>query len=236
MFKVLFFLRTFPIYASTILSAVNMPKIIFFSGGNSYMPKDIYNDFLTKLKKNYDVSVIQNSNSNNFAVMEQIYENINENSNIIPIGHSSGCTTLINYCSKFKNINTFILLDPVNNNIKNDVSLSFNNKNILQINADKSYKWKFTPFPKVPFIPGFKMNLNKFEKNNITKISIKDYGHCDILDTAFSNFMHNTIAEGNENRETLDDYKNFIIYLIDSYINNFELNNKNHENFNIEYN
>ena len=77
---------------------------------------------------------------------------------------------------------------------------------------------------------------SKNEAIEFAEKSIKDYGHCDILDTAFSNFMHNTIAEGNENRETLDDYKNFIIYLIDSYINNFELNNKNHENFNIEYN
>ena len=165
--------------------------------------------------------------------MEQIYENINENVNIIPIGHSSGCTTLINYCSKFKNIDKYILLDPVNNNV-NKESLSLNNKNILQINADKSYQWKFTPFPKMPFIPGFKMDLSEFKQNNITKISIKDYGHCDILDTAFSNIMHNTLAEGNENRDTLDDYKNFLVYLIDSYINNLSINNNNFEQFNIQ--
>ena len=197
------------------------------------MPKDIYNDFLTKLKVNYDVSVIKNSNNNNFAIMEQIYENMNENSNIISIGHSSGCTTLVNYCTKFKSIDKYILLDPVDNNVNNDVTLKLRNKNILQINADKSYKWKFTPFPKVPFIPGFKMDLHKFKENNITKISVKDYGHCDILDTAFSNFMHNTIAEGNENRETLDNYKNFIVYLIDCYINNSPINNDNFEEFNI---
>tara|TARA_E500000178_G_scaffold356475_1_gene434666 strand:+ start:4050 stop:4742 length:693 start_codon:yes stop_codon:yes gene_type:complete len=228
------FYSLLPIIISTlILPAANMPKILFFSGGNSFMTKDIYTDFLNKLKKNYDVSVIQNSNNNNFAIMEQIYENINENSNIIPIGHSSGCTTLINYCSKFKNIDKYILLDPVNNNVKDDVFI-LSNKNILQINADKSYRWNFTPLPKIPFIPAFQMDLSKFNQNNITKISILNYGHCDILDTAFSNFMHNTIAEGNENRDSLDEYKEFIVYLIDAYINDMDLNNKNFEQFIIE--
>tara|TARA_B100001093_G_scaffold520232_1_gene613826 strand:- start:572 stop:1267 length:696 start_codon:yes stop_codon:yes gene_type:complete len=213
------------------LPAVNMPKLLFFSGGNSLMPKDIYTDFLSKLKKNYDVSIIKNSN-NNLDVMEQIYDNINENSNIIPIGHSSGCTTLINYCSKFKKIDKYILLDPVDNNLKIE---NLNYKNILQINADKSYQWKFTPLPKVPFVPLFKMDLSKFNENNITKVLIKDYGHCDILDTAFSNLMHNTVAEGNENRESLDQYKNYLVYLIDSYINNNKLDNKNYEDLNVEF-
>lgn len=218
---------------TTTFPAINMPKLLFFSGGNSFMPSDIYNDFIYKLKKNYDVSIIKNSNDNNFAIMEQIYENINDNPNIVPIGHSSGCTTLVNYCHKFKNINKIILLDPVNNNVNKDTLLALQNKNILQINADKSYNWKFTPFPKVPFIPAFKLDLSNQQVNNITKISIKNYGHCDILDTAFSNFMHNTIAEGNDDRQSLDDYKNFLVYIIDSYINDFSINNNNYEHFEI---
>lgn len=50
--------------------------------------------------------------------MEQLIEHSSEEE-LIQIGHYSGCTTLLNYCSKFKNVNKCILLDPVNNNIFN---------------------------------------------------------------------------------------------------------------------
>ena len=31
-------------------SAKNKPKVLFFTGGNSLMPNDIYSDFVSKLK------------------------------------------------------------------------------------------------------------------------------------------------------------------------------------------
>lgn len=226
----------------------NQPKIIFFTGGNSLMPSDIYSDFISKLKKNYDVSIIKNSynsNKNSLQLIEQLFEYSSEKE-IIPIGHSSGCTTLLNYCYKLKNVNKCILLDPVDNNLNKDINIKFNK--ILQINAEKSYKWKINksldffknPIPKVPFIPVFSMDTKNICKNsNITNIEIKNYGHCDILDTAFSNMMHNSFAEGNDNRNSLNEYKLLLNELIILFINDNEFSNElleNHnERFNIEY-
>lgn len=229
-------------------AATNVPKVLFFTGGNSLMPIDIYSDFISKLKSNYDVSIIKNTyknDKNSMQLIEQLFEYSTEKE-IIPIGHSSGCTTLLNYCSKLKNINKCILLDPVNNNLKSDINIRF--QQILQINAEKSYKWKInegldffkSPLPKVPFIPAFAIDTKNICTNsNITTIEIKEYGHCDILDTAFSNIMHNSFAEGNNNRDSLNEYKLLINELITLFINENEFTDellKNHnKKFNIKY-
>ena len=226
----------------------DLPKILFFTGGNSLMPIDIYSDFISKLKSNYDVSIIKNSfpnDKNSLELIEQLFEYSGEKE-IIPMGHSSGCTTLLNYCSKLKNVNKCILLDPVNNNLKKDINIKFDK--ILQINAEKSYKWKTNegldffknPVPKVPFIPAFAMDIKKIcTSSNITNIEIKQYGHCDILDTAFSNIMHNSFAEGNDDRNSLNEYRLLINELITLFINDNDFTDKlleNHnERFNIEY-
>lgn len=229
-------------------ASTNVPKILFFTGGNSLMPVDIYSDFISKLKNNYDVSIIRNTypnDRNSLKLIEKLFEYSGEKE-IIPMGHSSGCTTLLNYCSKLKNVNKCILLDPVNNNLKKDISIKFDK--ILQINAEKSYKWKVNegleffknPMPKVPFIPAFSMETNKIcASSNITNINIKQYGHCDILDTAFSNIMHNSFAEGNDDRDSLNNYRLLLNELITLFINNNEFTNELTENhskkFNIEY-
>lgn len=126
-------------YGYLLPASVNVPKILFFTGGNSLMPVDIYSDFISRLKSNYDVSIIKNSyknNKNSIELVEQLFEHSSENE-IVPIGHSSGCTTLLNYCTKLKNVKKCILLDPVDNNLKENVDVKFNE--ILQINAEKSY-------------------------------------------------------------------------------------------------
>ena len=226
----------------------DFPKILFFTGGNSLMPIDIYSDFISKLKNNYDVSIIKNAypnDKNSLQLIEQLFEHSGEKE-IIPIGHSSGCTTLLNYCSKLKNVNKCILLDPVNNNLKKDINIKFDK--ILQINAEKSYEWKTSkgldffknPIPKVPFIPVFSMDTKKICTNsNITNIEIKQYGHCDILDTAFSNIMHNSFAEGNDDRNSLNEYRLLLNELITLFINDNEFTEElleNHnEKFNIDY-
>ena len=226
----------------------DLPKILFFTGGNSLMPIDIYSDFISKLKSNYDVSIIKNSfpnDKNSLELIEQLFEYSGEKE-IIPMGHSSGCTTLLNYCSKLKNVNKCILLDPVNNNLKKDINIKFDK--ILQINAEKSYKWKMNeglnflknPVPKVPFIPAFAMDIKKICTNsNITNIEIKQYGHCDILDTAFSNIMHNSFAEGNDDRNSLNEYRLLLNELITLFINDNdfteELLQNHNKKFNIEY-
>ena len=212
---------------------VNSPKLLFFTGGNSLMPSDIYSDFISKLNSKYDTSVIKNKysniNKNKENIIEQLLEYSTE-SEIIPIGHSSGCTTLLNYCTKLKNIKKCILLDPVNNNLNNDLKGNKGNLNnfesVLQINAEKSYKWKMgkdSPIPQVPFIPAFSMDITNLfqncESTEITKIKVENYGHCDILDTAFSNIMHSSFAEGNNDRNSLNKYRELLLYLIDNYIN-----------------
>ena len=226
--------------SSYLLPQATTPKILFFTGGNSFMPIDIYSDFISKLKNNYDVSVIKNSNSNfnkeSSSIIEQLFDYTSENE-IVPIGHSSGCTTLLNYCTKLKNVNKCILMDPVDNNLNKDNTYNF--ESILQINAQKSYRWKandnfpMNPIPKVPFIPAFAMDTNKFK--NLTKLTVSEYGHCDILDTAFSNVMHNTFAEGNSNRNSLVTYREFLVELIEKFINNENLDPDNFNNFDIEY-
>ena len=226
----------------------DFPKILFFTGGNSLMPIDIYSDFISKLKSNYDVSIIKNTypnNKNSLQLIEQLFEHSGEKE-VIAMGHSSGCTTLLNYCSKLKNVNKCILLDPVNNNLKKDINVKFDK--ILQINAEKSYKWKTNegldflknPIPKVLFIPAFAIDIKKICTNsNITNIEIKQYGHCDILDTAFSNIMHNSFAEGNDDRNSLNEYRLLLNELITLFINDNEFTEElleNHnERFNIEY-
>lgn len=229
-------------YLITPFSNYPSPKLIFFTGGNSLMPEDIYSSFISKLKAEYDVAVIKNSyvaygddNKNSMKLLSQLYEYAMEGP-ILPIGHSSGCTTLLNFCSKLNKVDKCILLDPVSNNInENEIDYS-KFKSVLQINAEKSYKWKYNsglellknPIPKVPFIPAFTMDSSKF--NNITKMEVLDYGHCDILDTAFSNVMHKSFAEGTENRESLDNYKEFLISMIDVYAKDIiNLNENNGE-------
>ena len=236
------------ILSATTSAHKDFPKILFFTGGNSLMPIDIYSDFISKLKSNYDVSIIKNTypnDKNSLQLIEQLFEHSGEKE-IIPMGHSSGCTTLLNYCSKLKNVNKCILLDPVNNNLKKDINIKFDK--ILQINAEKSYKWKTNegfdflknPIPKVPFIPAFAMDTKKIcTSSNITNIEIKQYGHCDILDIAFSNIMHNSFAEGNDDRNSLNEYRLLLNELITLFINDNdfteELLQNHNEKFNIEY-
>lgn len=226
----------------------NTPKILFFTGGNSLMPVDIYSDFISKLKTDYEVYTIKNyfqDNKNSIKLIEQLFDYSGEKE-IIPIGHSSGCTTLLNYCSKLNNVKKCVLLDPVNNNLDNNNNIKFDK--ILQINAEKSYKWKINrginfiknPIPKIPFIPAFSMNIKDMYSNiNVTNIEVKNFGHCDILDTAFSNIMHNSVAEGNNERDSLNKYKDLIIELIYMYINDntytIEKMKEHNKKFNIEY-
>lgn len=202
------------------------PKILFFTGGNSLMSDEIYSDFLSRLKQKYSVDTIQNSNKDSSLVLEKLLEFSTEKE-IVPIGHSSGCTTLLNYCHNLKNIKKTILMDPVSNNLI-DKNKPYNFESTLQINAEKSYKWQvkdsfpYNPLPKVPFIPLFSMDTKDF--TNLSKVEVHGAGHCDILDTSFSNFMHNSLAEGLNNRDLLPVYKDFMVDLMDCYIRNVDYN------------
>ena len=194
------------------------PMVLFYTGGNSYMPRYIYSSFLNKMSNKFNINVINYENS-----LLSVYEltTLHPNAEFIAIGHSSGCTTLVNDCSKHPNIKKCVLLDPVDNNVDHDLKQTPDFEHVLRINAEKSYRWKFTPFPKVPFIPAFKMDTSKF--NKITNVNLKDYGHCDILDEPFSNFMHNTVAEGCDDRTSITIYQDFIVDIVDNFIKNDDL-------------
>lgn len=211
------------------LSFTVKPNALFFSGGNSLMPNLIYSGFIEKLNDVTDVKCIQNSVSYfpNDNMVTQLLDNDITNEGTVAISHSSGATTLLNHCSRF-NINKVILLDPVDNNKL--VNKEFPNINkfsdVLVIKAEKSYKWSFDklrknmlliPNIKIPFIPLGKLDTGVFQ--NKTEIIIKDFGHCDILDQPYNNYMHTSFSEGNDNRDLIPLYKTKIVEIINLFIN-----------------
>ena len=211
------------------LSFTLKPNALFFSGGNSLMPNLIYSGFIEKLNEVTDVKCIQNSVSyfpNDNMVM-QLLDNDVTNEGTVAISHSSGATTLLNHCSRF-NINKVILLDPVDNNKLVNKEFPNINKfsNVLVIKAEKSYKWSFDklrknmlliPNIKIPFIPLGKLDTGVFQ--NKTEIIIKDFGHCDILDQPYNNYMHTSFSEGNDNRDLIPLYKTKVVEIINLFIN-----------------
>ena len=203
-----------PYYRDNIKYKNNVSCILFFTGGSSFITPKIYNNFFTKLS------------DNNFAVYTPSfnYKNINELINVlndnykevIIAGHSSGATVALNNCYNNK-IKKLILLDPVNTRIFNINSLfSIPNINsIIYFNAMKSYKITFDPFG-LPFIPFLRIKNNNLVLNNncsIVNINSNNFGHADILDKPYGDFMHFTrIAVGNKNRSltSINDYHKWI--------------------------
>lgn len=211
------------------LSFTVKPNALFFSGGNSLMPNLIYSGFIEKLNEVSDVKCIQNSVSYfpNDNMVTQLLDNDITNDGTFAISHSSGATTLLNHCSRF-NINKVVLLDPVDNNKLVNKEFPDINKfsDVLVIKAEKSYKWSFDklrknmlliPNIKIPFIPLGKLDTNVFQ--NKTEIIIKDFGHCDILDQPYNNYMHTSFSEGNDDRDLIPLYKTKIVEIINLFIN-----------------
>lgn len=214
----------------TVLAFTVKPNALFFSGGNSLMPNLIYGGFIEKLNEVANVKPIQNSVSYfpNDNMITQLLDNDITTSGTFAISHSSGATTLLNHCSRF-NVDKVILLDPVDNNKLVNKEFPDINKfsDVLVIKAEKSYKWSFDklrknmlliPSIKIPFIPLGKLDTDVFK--NKTELVIKDFGHCDILDQPYNNYMHTSFSEGNENRELLPLYKSKLVEIINLFINN----------------
>jgi hypothetical protein len=118
-------------------------------------------------------------------------------------------------------------------------------KNILIINAEKSYKWSIFPEFNIPFIPGFRLTEKKLTSiNNGLDISCKsaeEYGHSDILDSIWSDFMHKTVSKGLDDRsdEQLEKYHIWLAKTINEYINNdnsniITISSSNHDDDDIE--
>lgn len=214
--------------------STNCKNIVFYSGGNSVIPPEIYNNFLKTLaQSNYNIYCLTNREEDNEILFNDLHDSEYET---ILIGHSSGCVNAIEEANKNKFIKKMIMMDPVNNknifninpipfinNKKNNLQLKYVNK-ILLLNAEKSYDWSFYPTFNIPFIPAFAMNENKIKELNtdldVKIVKAKEYGHSDILDSMYSDFMHKTISKGNQNRseEVMFNYYLWIKEQIDEFI------------------
>lgn len=193
--------------------------MLFFTGGSNLFQHDIYSEFIEEMEsRDIDVYKVPFQHCVSQENIDELYSKDKYHySSVNVMGHSSGCTTLLNQCCKLRGINHVFLLDPVNTKFSKDKwninevfeSLSF-------IHAMKSYKITFDPFG-LPFIPIFKLtteNLNIGDEVHLWKLDIKNYGHSDILNEPLSNFMHNSrISVGNKNRGQKTKKKYFSIIL-----------------------
>ena len=179
-----------------VLANAYIPKscIVFFSGGSNYMSRTIYSDFLSHIDPTkYDVIQF-----NKNIELDLEYSKYNE---ITYLAHSSGATTAINNISP--DVNHLFLLDPVATpNLElNTISLD-NIEYIDIINADLSYRWSRYP-PFIPFIPVFKLDPSRLEimTRNIKTITMKGYGHADLIDNPYRDIMHYTgLSRGSRDR------------------------------------
>ncbi len=188
--------------------------IVLFTGGSNFINPKLYSNFLSSINLDIYKIPFQQTNLNNkfYNFLEKEYDSINI------IAHSSGCVTALNNCNP--SIKKMILLDPVKT-----PNYKFNNLNslegILILNAEKSYKWSIFP-PFLPFIPVFKMldkDLN-IDKSKISKITIKNYGHSDIINQPWRDLMHySRLSLGGINRSNIEFYHNILFFYIINYIN-----------------
>lgn len=200
---------------------VNDNCIIFFSGGSNSISHRIYDDFLKKLQQqNISIYVpcFQYKHMDYLIrVLTRKYKNV------IMMGHSSGCNTLLNHCNK-KNIKNIILMDPVKTTIlKNCVFFLPFIKSVMFIQAMKSYKPSYKPFG-LPFIPSFlrlqRENIQINDDSEVQIVEYEQYGHSDILNPQISNFMHfSRITVGHENRtlQHLYDYHTKVSILLNRF-------------------
>jgi hypothetical protein len=201
-------------------------QCLFFTGGNSIIPPEIYNDFLTKLaQKNVVVNVFNEDLKKNPLILKSL----TNNEPTVIVAHSSGAMDALSMCKYLDNVERMVLLDPVDSRIFTDrdnvnkiYDLNYEKVNeIFVINAEKSYKWKLFP-PRIPFIPTFSLTLDKINVENKNKLNVREYGHSDILDYFWGLVMHSSISEGVDNRNPLmiEQYHEWLAELIGTYIQN----------------
>ena len=206
----------------------NQQQCLFYTGGGSEIPCEIYSSFLTKLsEKNLTVNVVNKDLKKSHIHLQSI----THNKPTTIIAHSSGAIEALDACNYLDNIKKVILIDPVDsrfffNQPEHDILIEPRYKvdDILFLNARKSYKWKWFP-PKIPFIPFFGLNSNQVKFENKQCIIAKEFGHSDILDYPWGNIMHQTFSEGLDNRDQskIDDYHEWLTTVIAEYINTNEI-------------
>lgn len=183
-----------------LLIIIPKSNLLFFTGGSNIMPKRIYSEFLSKFENDYNII-------KNFEKIEN-NKDYQDNEDNLLIGHSSGCVTLLNYIKNQKNQKNknIVLIDPVKTlNFKKNINLI--NKNILILNTEFSTKWN-KEFPYLPFIPFKFLLITKndinIENKKIKEFTLNNFGHCDILNNPWRDFMHNSkISIGSHNRSQI---------------------------------
>lgn len=203
------------------LNSDNKKTAIFLPAltGNS-ITSNLYENFLTMMtKKSFDVYVPNND-------LQPILDDINNtNQDITLISHSSSAISAIDMADKIDNINTLVLIDPLdtNKNKKPDKKVDYeiddinkvtkadkenpkididNIDKLLIINTQKSKEWSVVPF--IFPIDMLSLKLKRLNLNtNITQDTVKadEYGHFDILDDRWSNMIHNSLSRGCDDRD-----------------------------------
>ena len=209
-------------------------QCIFYPGLYGTVPNELYQSFLGKLaSNNLTVHTLDKKMKNSYVNIKAIVYN---NPTTI-IAHSSGAYEAIEAAKYLDNVDRLVLLDPVNMRstptIGIDMSIPFMEKKedkpiyklptsikeVVIINAKKSYKWTFYPF-KPPFIPIFSISPDQFEGVKKSVIETDEHGHSDILDYYWSNIMHNSLSEGLSERDELkiDQYHAWVAKEIASHV------------------
>lgn len=228
--------KVIKIYEPKGIPTNDLDSIIFFTGGNSIIPADIYSTFINYLVDfNYSVSVVSNNIDSTCSYLRDIK---NKYSKFHFLSHSSGTSNAIEVSNRFLNTDKAIFLDPVDNSrfiktLNNDL---IGLKDILVITAEKSYDWSIFPF-KIPFIPAFRLDIEKLKNKNsdinVNYVSSYDNGHTDVLDSLWSDLMHSTISKGTDDRseDNLNNYKRWLVIQIHNFICGLDTNNTDNENF-----
>lgn len=228
------------VYEPKYLDKKNTHSLLFFTGGNALITSEVYTDFLSTLaNENFSVYVAP---SNLDSVDDVIDTLSDEYLDVTNIGHSSGAVNVVQSANKNKLIKRSILLDPVDSDklfksfnfqpnlpffAKNNNKLGFKYlKDLLVINAKKSYEWKLMPLT-IPFVPAFKMEVDEVTKDdvNVDFVEAENFGHSDILNPFWGEIMHNTISKGSDDRneEVIDKYHFWLAKTIKNFINNNNL-------------
>ena len=195
--------------------------MLFFTGGSNLFQSSLYREFIEEMElRDFDVydvpfqyQITQDDVDELYSRYKYEYQSVNV------MGHSSGCTTLLNQCCKLNGIRHVFLLDPVNAKFSEDKWNAKKFESLSFIHGMKSYKISFDPFG-LPFIPIFKLtteNLDIDNQLNVWKLDIENYGHSDILNQPLSDFMHTSrLSVGNKNRgvETRKKYFNIILSFV----------------------
>jgi len=200
--------------------------VLFFTGLNSVIPGEVYDKFLSNLALKGVSSYVADSDLDITAdLLDDLVESY---ANVTVVGHSSGSVNAIGLCSNNKDVKRLVLMDPVDNSFlldryrNKDLVLKYVEK-VLFLNAAKSYEWNFSPKDfTVPFIPAFDIKPDdiKLKKGVSETIEASEFGHSDILDKTWSDFMHGTISKGSDIRdeEVLNEYKRWLSITIKNFI------------------